>query len=150
MPSSQIILELPVPSPSPCPAFQDELHPVETQPNAQPADVNDEATIPIARSPPTQPPPTLSPPQPVVFLPPKWHVIPQRPYKRNHWDYRPSEAIPFQVNGFPGVNMGDVLRKQFATLKGHNDSVMQGTTKSFHCRFLVRPSFLPGSISQTS
>lgn len=135
MPLSQTILEHPLPSSLSFPVFQDELYPVEIQSNVQPANAND-ISIPTAHSPHIPPPPTLSPPRPVAFLPPKWHVIPQSPYKRKQWDYRPSEPILFQADGSPGVNMGEVLRKQFATLKGRDDLVMQGAKKAFHCRFL--------------
>lgn len=146
MPLPQITLELPFPPPLPCPVFQDELYPAEIQSNVQPADANNRSTTPTTRSSPNPP----SPPQPVAFLSPKWHTIPQRPYKRKQWDYRPSEPILFQVDGSPGVNMGEALRKQFATLKGRDDLVMRGAKKAFHCRLLVRSLFMISSILQTS
>jgi hypothetical protein len=88
---------------------------------------------------PTPPPPPPSP-QPVTFEPPKWHEIPQRRYKygRKQWDYKPSEPILFQVNGFPGVNVGDALRNEFTGLEGRDDLVLRDAKMAFSCRLLVR------------
>jgi len=73
-------------------------------------------------------------PQPVIFLPPKWHKIPQQPYNQRQWDFRPAQDILFPVHGQPGVNMGDALRKRFTTLEGRDDLVLQGARTAFSCR----------------
>lgn len=121
--------------PSPLPYSWDELHPVENQPNAQLADVSDQSTSAV-HSPPIPLPLTLPHPQPVAVAPPEWHIVPQRLYRLKQSNYIPSESIPFQADGFPGINMGDALRKQFAALKGRDDLVMDGAKKAFSCRFL--------------
>ena len=44
-----------------------------------------------------------------------WRRTPQKIYDYGHklWDFTPLKSISFGVNDFPGVNLGDVLRKPF-------------------------------------
>lgn len=76
----------------------------------------------------------------VTFVPPKFRRIPQGRYKLKQWDYTPVAPIFFQVNGYPGLNMGDALRKKFTALEGRDDLVLQDAGRTFSCRFLVRPT----------
>ena len=120
--------------------------PMEVQPGAY---IDDGKTICaicysfLLSLPPTLPPlpPPIPPtqPQPVTFLPEKWHEIPLTPYDhgRKQWDYTPLGTVLFQVKGYPGVNMGAALRKKFAGLEGRDDLVLQNTKKAISCRFLV-------------
>ena len=75
-----------------------------------------------------------------MICPPKWYEIPQRPYDhgRRQWDYTPSDPILFQVNGYPGVNLGDALRNNLTGLEGRDDLVLQDARTAISCRFLVR------------
>lgn len=79
------------------------------------------------------PPPVL---ESIVFLPSKWHKIPQDTYSQKQWDYRASAPIPFQANGSPGFNMGQALNKKFATLEGWDDLVLEGAKGVISCRLL--------------
>lgn len=110
----------------------------ETQPDAQSTDIDNRARIWAGFSSSIPLPPPYSLP-PATFYPPNWHEIPQRPYDygRKQLDYTPSEPILFQVNGSPGVNMGDALRESFAGLEGRDDLVLQDVKKVIYCRFLV-------------
>jgi len=72
-------------------------------------------------------------------FPPNWRKIPQEAYNygRRQWDFTPSETIFFSVNGRPGVNVGDALRKAFADLDGRDDQVLQNMGSSISCRLSV-------------
>ena len=52
-------------------------------------------------------------------------------------DFEMSEPIPFSVNGRPGINMGDALRKKFTGLDGWDDPVLQEAASAISCRLLV-------------
>ena len=88
----------------------------------------------------TSPSPPLPPPQAATSPPPGWHLIQQKSYVygRKQWDYAPSESIPFVVNGFPGMNMGDAFRKMFTDLNGRDDLVLQDASGTISCRLSVR------------
>lgn len=77
------------------------------------------------------------PPQPMIFLPPQWHKIPQKRYKQKQWDFRPAEDIPFHVDGLPGVNMEEALREKFTTFEGRDNSVLLDMGVAFSCRIWV-------------
>ena len=122
------------------PPYLYELLSMEAQ-QSTPTDVDGRARIYVVGSSlilPSPPPPLPSPP-PATFQPPKWHKIPQRPYDRGRRqrDFTPSEAVLFQVNNFPGVNMGDALRGIFTGLENHDDLVLQDRTMAISCRFMV-------------
>ena len=78
-----------------------------------------------------------SPPAPA--FPPNWIRVPQRGYDygRKQWNFERSEPISFSVNGRPGINMGDALRKSFAELDGRDDPVLQDAQGAISCRLLV-------------
>lgn len=73
-----------------------------------------------------------STPQPVPQVlpsgPPRWQRVPQESYDhgRRQFDFRPSEPIRFQVNGLPGVNMGESFRRRYEGLEGRDDTVLEG------------------------
>ena len=105
--------------------------PMKTQLGAQLTHVNsDDGAVDHSR------PPSIYP-QPVTF-PHHWHEIPQKLYGpgRKQLNFSQLESIFFQVNGSPGVNMGDALRKKFVGLEGRDDLVLHGT-KAISCRFSV-------------
>ena len=72
--------------------------------------------------------------------PPKWHKVPQVVYSqgKRRWDYKPLEPILFQVEGFPGVNMGDALRNKFTGLVGRDDLMLTDERLAVSCRLSVR------------
>jgi len=82
--------------------------------------------------------PPAPPPQTAASPPPKsnWHKIPQKIYDhgRKQWDYTPSEGISFEVEGCPGMNMGDALRKRFTGLVGRDDLVLRDAGSVILCR----------------
>jgi len=80
--------------------------------------------------------------QAVTFPPLNWRRVPQKiyDYGRKQWDFTPSESISFSMNGRPGVNMGEVLRKRFTGLDGRDELVLQNASSAFSCRLLVRLS----------
>lgn len=132
-PVSHISLELALLLPPLDPVYPSEL----LQETQRPVSFDERPTVSPICFLPTAPPPTPPSLEPVAFLPPKWHKIPQKAYARNHWDCTLSEDIVFQVDGFPGTNMGDALRGEFATLKDRDDLVMRDAHKTaFQCRFL--------------
>jgi len=77
-----------------------------------------------------------------AFYAPNWRKIPQEVYNhgRKQWGFTPSEPILFPVNGCPGLNMGDALRKRFTGLDGRDDLVLQDARGAISCRLLVRLS----------
>ena len=83
-------------------------------------------------------PPPLS--QTAVSLPPNWHKIPHEfcGHGRKQRDFIPSECISFEVNGCPGVNMGDALRTGLTGLVGQDDQVLRDAGRAISCWFLVR------------
>ncbi|KAF9786268.1 hypothetical protein BJ322DRAFT_1108130 [Thelephora terrestris] len=126
-----------------------EIFSTETQLGARSTHVNNRGKTCVVSFSPNSPPPSPPPPspQPVTFEPPKWQEIPQRRYNygRKQWDYKPSEPILFQVNGFPGVNVGDALRNEFTGLEGRDDLVLRDAKMAFSCRILF-PGY-PGNES---
>ena len=106
-----------------------------------PASVDDTTNLCVFCSVLASLPPSTSPFQ-VVALPSNWHRIPQNVYDRGRkqWDFTPSEHIPFGVNGCPGVNMGDALRKRFAGLDRQDEPVLQDASSVISYRLLVRLS----------
>jgi len=52
-------------------------------------------------------------------------------------DFERSESINFNVNGRPGVNVGDILRKEFTGLDGRDDPVLREAASAISCRLLV-------------
>jgi len=48
-----------------------------------------------------------------------------------------SDPIPFSVNGRPGINVGDALRKEFTGLDGQDDPVLDEAAGAISCRLLV-------------
>lgn len=144
VPSEQIPLsdgtyESPFSSTSFYPLCLWERVPAGLQLDARATNVDDSANTRAVCSSPIRPPPSLPSLQPVAFYPTKWQEIPQRPYDhgRKQWDYTRSEPILFQVNNFPGVNMGNALGNRFAGLEGRDDLVLQDAKKAISCRFLV-------------
>ena len=79
----------------------------------------------------------------VATFPPNWRKIPQEVYKprQRQWGFTPSEPIFFNVNGHPGVSIGDALRENFTGLKGRDDHVLLGVGDAISCRLLVRLSW---------
>ena len=73
-------------------------------------------------------------------FPPNWYPIPQRiyDYGRRQRDYIRSGPIHFHVNGRPGLNIGNALRKNFQGLEGRDDLVLQDAGRAISCRLLVR------------
>lgn len=123
----------------------------ETEPDARSTGIDDGAKIcaicssfilpPLPPpSPQTAPPPPPPSPQPVTSHPRKWYEIPQTHYShgRKQRGYISSESVFFQVDGSPGVNMGDAFRKRFAGLEGQDDPVLQHAKMAICCRLLVR------------
>ena len=84
----------------------------------------------------TQP---TAPSPPVPTLPLNWIKVPQRNYDhgRKQWNFKASEPIYFSVNGLPGMNMRDALRKTFTGLDDRDDPVLQETSGAISCRLLV-------------
>lgn len=85
---------------------------------------------------PTQP---ISSSPSVTALPPLWIKVPQRIYDqgKKQWDFKASEPISFSVDGLPGINMRDALRKTCTGLDGLDDPVLQETAGAISCRLLV-------------
>jgi len=122
--------------------------PIETQLGERSTD--DGATTFTAGSSPITPASPSVPSLPLVtFDPPRWYEIPQGRYKygKKQWSYSPLEPVFFQVDGFPGINMGDAFRKRFAGLKGMDDLVLQNMKKAISCRFLF-PGYPPNKSPQ--
>jgi len=94
-------------------------------------------------------PPPPPPAQIATPAPPNWHRIPQKAYNcgENQWDYTPSGGISFRVNGYPGVNMGDALRKRFTGLNGRDDLVLQDASNVVSCRIKF-PGYPSNSLIQ--
>ena len=84
-------------------------------------------------------PPTPTPSQKAMGCPSNWRKIPQTVYGwgKKQWDYQPSEPILFHVDGRPGVNMGDALRKIFTGLDGCDDPMFRDAGDAFSCRLMV-------------
>ena len=68
--------------------------------------------------------------------------IPQRDYGHGgkQWCFKQSEPISFSVDGRPGLNLGDALRREFEGLDGRDDRVLQDAAGAISCRFLVGSS----------
>ena len=98
---------------------------------ARPSDIY---SVPIPSS------PAPAPSQNATGCPSNRRKIPQTVYGlgKKRWDYRPLEPILFHVNGHPGVNMGDALRKEFTGLDGRDDPTFQDGVDAFSCRLVVR------------
>jgi hypothetical protein len=86
------------------------------------------------------PPSPVPSPQTATFPPFHWKMIPQNIYGRGRkqWGFRPSQSVSFNTNGFPGMNMGDALRKRFAGLDGRDDPVLQDASNVISYRLFVR------------
>ena len=83
---------------------------------------------------------SLSPlPQIRTFPPPNWYKIPQNVYKhgRKQYNFVPLESISFAVKGYPGVNLGEALRQNFAGLDARDELVLRNAGSAISCRFLV-------------
>ena len=118
-------------------------------PSTQEAPPNSPPNVPDKLSPPPQmaviwsASPSSSPlPQTPTFPPPNWNKIPQNVYKhgRKQWNFVPLESISFTVKGYPGVNLGDALRRSFTGLDARDELVLQNTSSAISCRFLVSSS----------
>jgi len=103
------------------------------------ASVDDRAGLCTACSASTSLPPPIPPPQDKTFPPPNWHKIPQKAYDhgRKQWYHTPLGSISFSVNGRPGVNMGNALRKVFMDLDGRDGLVLQEASRIVSCRLSV-------------
>ena len=86
---------------------------------------------------PTQPTPS-SPP--TTAFPLNRIRVPQRSYDhgRKQWNFKRLESISFSVDGRPGINIGDALRKTFTGLDGRDDPVLTDAAGAISCRLLVR------------
>ena len=106
------------------------------------ASVDDRAGLCTACSASTSLPPPILPSRDMTFPPQNWRKIPQKAYDhgQKQWYYRPSGSISFSVNGRPGVNMGNALRKMFTDLDGRDDLVLQDASRVVSCRLSVRSS----------
>jgi hypothetical protein len=87
----------------------------------------------------TQPAPSLPP---AATLPLNWIRVPQRGYDRgrNQSSFKRLRTVYFSVDGRPGINVGDALRKTFKGLDGRDDPVLQDAAGAISCRFLVSSS----------
>ena len=105
-----------------------------------PAPADDTTSLRIIYSASVSLPPPIPQPQAITLPPPDWHRIPQKTYNygRKQWDFTPSECISFGVNGRPGMNVGDALRKRFTDLDGRDELVLQDANRAISCRFSVR------------
>jgi hypothetical protein len=63
--------------------------------------------------------------------------VPQKDYRSKQWSSKRLNPVSFSVNGRPGVNMGDALRKTFVGLDGQDDPVLTDATGAISCRLLV-------------
>lgn len=83
---------------------------------------------------------TLSiPPLPVSpTFPIHWMKIPQRDYTHGskQLDFNRLNPIFFSTKGYPGVNLGDLLRKNFSLLDGRDDPMLQNASGTVSCRLL--------------
>ena len=100
--------------------------------------VGDRATLCVGCSASTRLP--LPAPQETTLPPPNWLRVPQKAYDhgRRQWDFIPSECVSFEVNGCPGVNIDDALRKRFTGLDGRDDQVLQDASSAISCWLSVR------------
>ena len=90
----------------------------------------------FSRSEPAQPVPSAPS---VTPLQSNWIKVPQRDYDRGRkrWNFERLAPIVFNVNGSPGINLGDALRKTFTGLDGRDDPVLQEAAGAISCRLLV-------------
>lgn len=76
-----------------------------------------------------------------AFPPSHWHRIPQTSdHERQRRSFKQLESIHFSVNGRPGVNVEDALRRRFTYLDGGNDPVLLDAGPAISCRLSVRLS----------
>lgn len=70
-----------------------------------------------------------------------WVEVPQRVYNRGQrqWNFKQTETIYFNMDGFPGINLWDAFQKHFMGLHGSDDPMFQNqdTAGAITCRFLV-------------
>ena len=68
-----------------------------------------------------------------------WFNVPQRVYKYGdkQRNFKKADPIPFSVDGLPGINMGNALRKKFKGLDGRDNPMFQNAAGAISCRFLV-------------
>ena len=104
------------------------------------APVNDGTRVCVVCSTLTSLPPSTPSPQAATLYPPNWHKIQQTVYDygQNQLFFTRSGYISFGVNGRPGVNMRDAIRKRLAGLIGGDDLVLQGASTVISCRLSVR------------
>lgn len=78
-------------------------------------------------------------PLPTPVLVPSPFKVPQEVYgnRRRQWNFERSDPISFSVNGRPGINMRDALRRHFTGLDGRDDAVLQNAAGAISCRILV-------------
>lgn len=79
----------------------------------------------------------------------RWVEVPQRTYGHRQWDFKPSEPIFFSVNGLPGINLGDALRKHFTGLDGRDDPMFEKKAGAISCRLLF-PGYPSNNSAQIS
>lgn len=87
-----------------------------------------------ATTPPAQLPPL------VTALPLDPIKIPQRNYDQGQckqWNLKWLNLIPFNMNGRPGINLRDALRKKFMDLNDQDDPMLEDATGAISCQFLV-------------
>ena len=80
-------------------------------------------------------------------LPPLVTALPLDPIKipqRNcdqgqhkQWNFKQLNPIPFNMNGCPGINLGDALCKKFTDLNDWDNPMLQDATGAISRRFLV-------------
>jgi hypothetical protein len=131
--SVQEITPNPPSSPQDVPASSD-FPPQTTAP------IDDGTRLCVVCSASISPPPPIPSPQTATFPLFNWKMIPQNVYDhgKKQWDFRPSQSVSFNTNGFPGMNMGDAFRKRFAGLDGRDDPVLQDASRVISYRLLVR------------
>ena len=88
----------------------------------------------------TSVPPPTCPLRSILPPPHNWYRIPQRPYDhgQKQWGFTQLGRVSFEVDGFPGMNMGDAFRKRFTGLIGRDDPVLRDARGAASCRLLVR------------
>lgn len=84
-------------------------------------------------------PPPVPPPSSVTTFPANWIKIPQRNYNQGskQLDFKRSGPIYFGTKKYPGINLGDALRKNIADDLGCRDApVLQVISGVVSCRLL--------------
>ena len=118
-------------------------------PNSPPSHTPDPSSLPPQATPPvdgrtilcvvcsaqTSLPPPMPSPQVATLPPPSWYRVPQNPYEygQRQSTFTPSKRIFFSINGHPGVNVGDALRKKLTGVDGRDDPVLQDASSVISC-----------------